>query len=84
MARIVSEIPLTQFKANCLAIVKGVHNRRPPEIVVTKHGRPYVKVVAVEAGKREIFGYLKGLAKIHGDLTKPTGAEWEARRPEQL
>jgi prevent-host-death family protein len=80
MPRKVSEIPVTQFKARCLEIVKRVHDRQAPEIVVTKHGRPYVKVVPVDAGKREIFGYLKGLAKIHGDLTEPTGVEWEAQK----
>jgi hypothetical protein len=24
------------------------------------------------------MGAMKGLAKIHGDLTEPLGAEWEA------
>jgi hypothetical protein len=25
-----------------------------------------------------IYGAMKGLATIHGDLTEPLGAEWEA------
>jgi len=80
MPRKVSEIPVTQFKAKCLEIVKRVHDRQAPEVVVTKRGRPYVKVVPVDSGKHEIFGYLKGLAEIHGDLTEPTGVEWKAHK----
>jgi prevent-host-death family protein len=82
MARKVSEISVTQFKAKCLEIVRRVHDRQAPEIVITKHGRPYVKVVPVDSGKGEVFGYLKGLAKIHGDLTEPIGVEWKANNAE--
>ena len=80
MARRVAEIPVTQFKAKCLEIVKRVHERQAPEIVVTKHGRPYVKVVPVDSGEHEFWGCLKGLAEIRGDLTKPAGVKWEARK----
>jgi prevent-host-death family protein len=80
MPRKISQIPVTQFKAKCLEIMKQVHDRKAPEIVITKHGRPYAKVVPVDSDKREVFGYLKGLSEVHGDLTKPTGVAWDAQK----
>ncbi len=65
--RTIPPIPATEFKARCL-------DRRAAEVVITKRGRPYAKIVPVDSGERRFLGYLDGLAEIRGDLTAPTGA----------
>jgi prevent-host-death family protein len=70
------------FKAKCLSVMDDVHNGRG-EIVVTRRGKPLVKIVPLAPEKKEsIFGFLKGRAKIVGDIMEPTMsdedvAEWE-------
>lgn len=56
------------FKAKCLAVMKEVEAKRE-SIVVTKRGKPLVKVVPIEQepGEDPIFGFLKGKAWIVGD-----------------
>jgi len=65
------------FKAKCLSIMDDVHNGHG-EILVTKRGKPFVKVVPVKTKKPEsIFGALRGLATIHGDIVSPIIEPWE-------
>jgi prevent-host-death family protein len=65
------------FKAKCLAVMDEVQKKRET-IVITKHGKPVVKVVPVEQDKDEIYGFLKGKGKITGDVVSPalTPEEW--------
>jgi prevent-host-death family protein len=58
------------FKAKCLAVMDEVQKKRET-IVITKHGKPVVKVVPVEQDKDEIYGFLKGKGKITGDVVSP-------------
>jgi prevent-host-death family protein len=59
------------FKTHCLAILDEVHENGE-EIVITKRGKPVAKVVPVEERKPEsIFGFLRGRAKIVGNLVEP-------------
>ena len=75
-----SAIAATQFKARCLELIQQVHDRKRNAVVITKRGKPYAKLVPVESDARPFYGCMEGLAKIHGDLTEPTGADWEALR----
>jgi len=63
------------FKARCLAVMKQVHATGEP-VVVTKRGAPIVKVVPMRKEKDDIFGFLKGEAKIVGDIESPIPVEW--------
>lgn len=65
-----------QFKAQCLALIDQVSQSGRP-VVITKHGKPVVKVVPATLGEDEIFGSLAGIARIEGDVHKtvPVG-EW--------
>jgi prevent-host-death family protein len=63
------------FKAKCLAVMKEVETKREA-VIVTKRGKPLVKVVPIEQepGEDPIFGFLKGKGWIVGDpmdLAKP-------------
>lgn len=65
-----------QFKAQCLAVMDQVLQSGRP-VVITKHGKPVVKLVPASADEDEIFGALAGVARIVGDIetTIPAG-EW--------
>ena len=65
------------FKAHCLKVMDEVQKKRET-IVITKHGRPVVKIVPADQDKDEIYGFLKGKVKIIGDVVSPilTPEEW--------
>jgi len=68
------------FKAKCLSVMDDVHNGHG-EIVVTKRGKPFVKIVPAQPEKPEsIFGFLKGKAKIVGDIMEPTMSDDDVAR----
>jgi prevent-host-death family protein len=70
-------IPAGTFKARCLAIMDEVAAKRQA-VVITKRGKPVAKLVPVEKGKDDIFGFLKGKVAVHGDIVGPilTPEEW--------
>jgi prevent-host-death family protein len=61
------KIPAAQFKAQCLAVLEGVA-QSGRSVVVTKHGKPVVKIVSAESDENEIFGFLAEKARIVGDI----------------
>ena len=65
-----------QFRAKCLAMMDHVAQSGRP-IVITKHGKPVVKVVPATESEDEILGALSGIARIAGDIenTVPVG-DW--------
>jgi prevent-host-death family protein len=65
------------FKTKCLAVMDEVQAKREM-IVITKHGKPVVKLVPIEAEDDDIFGCLRGQATIVGDVVSPalSRREW--------
>jgi len=65
------------LKKNCAAVIRDVYTKRET-IVVTKRGKPVAKLVPVEEVQDDIFGFLKGKARIVGDVVSPalTLEEW--------
>jgi prevent-host-death family protein len=62
------------FKAQCLALIKDVNAGRIDEIIVTRRGRPAVRVTAMEAtGADATYGFMKGSVRVAAgvDLTAP-------------
>ena len=80
MKRPQAQIGATEFKARCLELMQQVHDQKRNEVVVTKRGKPFVKVVPVDAGEGAgaFLGCLKATVEIHRDLTEPTSEDWEA------
>jgi prevent-host-death family protein len=69
--------PAGKFKAQCLAIMDRVSKSGEP-VVITKHGKPVVKLVPAENRADDIFGYMKGKLKIVGDIVGPiTPEDWK-------
>jgi prevent-host-death family protein len=59
------------FKVHCLKVMDEVQAKRET-IVITKRGKPVVKLVPADAEKDDIYGFLKGKGKITGDVISPS------------
>lgn len=68
-------VSAAEFKARCLELLKDVQRRHAP-LVVTKHGKPIVRIVAYEETVPETFGALRGSVTYHGDLVAPDRKTW--------
>ena len=68
------QIPAGVFKAQCLAIMDKVLRGGEP-VVITKHGKPVVKVIPADHQADDIFDSMKGKFKIVGDIVGPVFAE---------
>ncbi|MGY8826928.1 MAG: type II toxin-antitoxin system Phd/YefM family antitoxin [Candidatus Latescibacterota bacterium] len=72
------QIPAGEFKSKCLKLMDQVRDTHE-EIVITKHGKPVVKVIPIEEeNPRPLLGYLQGSVSIDGDITEPIDEVWEA------
>jgi len=68
------QIPATQFKEQCLALLEEVD---PDGIVITKRGKPIAKLIPIETDSAGLIGALRGKLTIKGDLMS-TGTRWDA------
>lgn len=68
-------ISASVFKATCLELMDDLAARNA-EIIVTKHGRPIVKVGPVDDTPMSPIGFLQGTI-IHGDIVSPDFDAWE-------
>lgn len=58
------------FKARCLKVMNDIQATGEP-VIVTKRGKPVVKVVPAEPENDDIFGFMAGKAEIIGDIESP-------------
>ena len=70
-------VKASEFKAKCLKMMDEVAESGE-EIVITKNGRPTVRVVAFRTRPRTLFGIDRGKLEIRGDIISPMDIEWEA------
>ena len=77
------EIPISEFKAKCLALLEQVRKTRQP-IRVTRHGKPIAEVVppGPVMDRKSWLASMKGTVRITGDIISPATDEdeWEAER----
>jgi antitoxin (DNA-binding transcriptional repressor) of toxin-antitoxin stability system len=69
-----------RFKKNCLKVMDDLSLSSEP-ILITKKGKPIAKLVSPEAKTTDdVFGCLRGVVKIVGDITGPAVPveDWEA------
>ena len=71
------KIAAGKFKAQCLALIDHVAQSREP-IIITKYGRPMVKVIAIEQEDNQQQKPLKDVATYIGDIVSPIDEKWEA------
>jgi prevent-host-death family protein len=58
------------FKAKCLTVMNDVQATGEP-VIVTKRGKPVVKVIPAEPEKGDILGFMAGEFEIVGDIESP-------------
>jgi prevent-host-death family protein len=58
------------FKAQCLKVMNDIQATGEP-VIVTKRGKPVVKVVPIRPEKDDIFGFMAGEFEIIGDIESP-------------
>ena len=59
-----------QFNVHCLTVMDEVQAKRET-VVITKHGKPVAKLVPVDKGSDDIYGFLAGKGEITGDVVSP-------------
>jgi prevent-host-death family protein len=76
-------IPISKFKATCLAVLQKVHSTGEA-VLVTRRGEPIAEVVPPSRPARDVrrLGALAGKGRIEGDLVAPAiePGEWEVVR----
>ena len=77
-------VPISKFKATCLALLQKVKRTGKP-ILVTRRGEPIAEVVppSPPAARAGWLGTFASTGKILGDVVSPASAEtdWEVLRP---
>ena len=58
------------FKIHCLAVMDEVQAKRET-VVITKRGKPVVKLVPAEKNSDDIYDFLAGKGAITGDVISP-------------
>jgi len=75
------EMPISKFKATCLAVLERVRKTGEP-IVVTRFGQPIARIEppTSQPPKRIKLGGGVGTMRILGDIVGPIGdiSDWEA------
>lgn len=73
------EVPASEVKNAWHEYLDRVSQARE-EIVVTRYGKPVVKISPVEESEDRpgLFGALAGTVTVRGDIVAPTGEKWEA------
>ena len=75
-----NQIPITQFKAQCLKLLDQVSKSGKP-LVITKRGKPLAQVTRAVPEKRSLMGDLRGTAEVVGDIVHfDTSDDWECLR----
>ena len=77
------EVPISEFKAKCLALLDRVRKTRKP-IRITRHGTPVAEVVppSLVQDRSAWIGSMKDSIEILGDIISPANeeSEWEVLR----
>jgi prevent-host-death family protein len=71
-------MPISKFKARCLAVLETVRRTGRP-LRVTRFGRPVADIVApapVEVARR-VLGAMAGRGRVVGDIISPLKVKWE-------
>jgi prevent-host-death family protein len=74
------EVPISVFKAQCLALLEEVRRTRKP-LRITRHGKPVAEIIPASKplSRKEWFDSMKGSVQVLGDIVSPAGDEsdWE-------
>lgn len=76
-------IPVSKFKATCLAVLQRVKRTRRP-VLITRFGRPVAEVIPPKprVSRSDWLGVMAERTRISGDVVGPAmeAGAWEAMR----
>ena len=78
-----TQISASIFKATCLELMDDIA-ATGSEVVVTKHGRPVVRVGPATFSPASPVGFMRGTIVRHGDLMSPDDESWAASKTDPL
>ena len=73
------EMKASEFKAKCLRVIDEVA-AGGDELIVTKNGKPLVKMVPYRSKRTSLWGLYAGRIEMLDDLVDPIDVEWEASK----
>lgn len=79
----VQTIQASTFKATCLELMDQIEAQRT-ELIVTKHGRPVVKVGPVDPAPPSPFGFLRNTVLGKDDIVGPEYDVWRTSETDPL
>jgi len=73
------------FKAQCLKVMNEIQATGEP-VILTKRGKPVVKVIPIKPEKDDIFGFMAGKVEIIGDIESPVVPlkEWKTFKTKRI
>ena len=71
----------TEFKTHCARLIDEVQRTGTP-LIITRRGKPIAKLVRVHPRRGKLFGCLKGVIEVVGDIESPVlpPEDWEVLR----
>lgn len=72
------QIAIEKFNKEYFELIKNIS---AGDITLTYGGKPVARVIPFEEDNKspkQLFGFLKGMVQIKGDITEPVGEKWEA------
>jgi prevent-host-death family protein len=76
-ARFPQSLPASEFKARCLEVMDRVA-ATGESVVVTKRGKPVVRLVPAARRPKTLRGFLEGRIRSVGDIVAPLDVDWDA------
>jgi prevent-host-death family protein len=69
-------VKASEFKAKCLQLMDQVAETGET-VIITKHGKPVARLVPAPVSDKPLFGALRGMGRITGDIVSPLDVEWK-------
>ncbi len=80
---VAAHISASVFKATCLELMDDIA-ATGSEVIVTKHGRPVVRVGPANFSPASPVGFMRGTIVRHGDLVSSDHESWAASKSDPL
>ena len=75
-----TKVSASELKAHCSQLIDEV-SKKGKTVFITRRGKDVAMLVPIrKKEEKTLFGFARGLVKIHGDILEPVDVNWEAQR----
>jgi prevent-host-death family protein len=73
-------IPIGEFKTHCYKLLDQ-SQKEQKQLTITKRGKAIAQIIPLNENTKKIslFGMMKNIGSINGDIIKPINVDWEAQ-----